>query len=78
MEDQLHREGFGDALRRDVVMGRTDAAGGEDVVERAPHLVDRADNGVAIVGDHPHFLEADARLVQPLGEKGDVLVLHAP
>ena len=44
-------EGLGDAVGGDVVMGRTDAAGGEDVVELPAHLVDRGDDGRLDVGD---------------------------
>ena len=44
VQDQLHAECVGDALRGDVVMGRADPAGGKDIIEAAPHLVDRGDD----------------------------------
>ena len=39
----------------DVVVGRSDAAGGEHVVVLGAHLVDRVDDGVLGIGDHPRL-----------------------
>ena len=77
MEAELDAERLGDAGRGDVVVGRADAAGGEDVVVLRPAGVDRLDDvGLGIRHD-AHLAHLDAGLVQRLGEEGEVRVLGA-
>ncbi len=78
MAHQLAAERLGDRFRRDVVMGRADPAGGEDIVVLRPHGVDGIDDLVLNVGHHARFGEADAGLVVQLGgDIGEVGVLNA-
>ena len=70
-----HAEGLGDGIRRDVVVGRADAARGEDVVVAGAERVERGDDVVLDVGDDPDLAEIDADIGQVLGDIADVLVL---
>ena len=71
-------EGLGDAIGGDVVVGRADAAGGEDVGVAVAQRVERIDDRRLLVADHAHLPEVDAERGQVLGDIADVLVLGAP
>ena len=70
-------ERLGHAFGGDVVMGRPDAAGGEDIGVCFAQRVEGLDDGVLVVGHHPHFLEIDADGGEIVGDEADVLVLGA-
>ena len=72
-----HAERDGDRLRGDVVMRRTDAAGGEDIVVPRAQRVDGRNDLRLDVGHDAHLPQLDADLVQPVAEEGDVPVLGA-
>ena len=72
-----HAERLGDAVGGDVVMGRADAAGGEDIGVAAAQRIERIDDRRLLVADHPHFHEVDAERGQIFGDVADVLVLGA-
>ena len=61
----------------DVVMGRADAAGGEDIGVARAQRIDRRDDRLLVVGDHPHFLQVDADGGEIVGDVADILVLGA-
>ena len=73
-----HAERLGDRVRRDVVMRRPDAAGGEHIGVAAAQRVERRDDLVLLVRHHPHLLQVDADIGEVLGDVADVLVLGAP
>ena len=75
--DHGQAERPGHRVDGDVVVGRADAAGGEQVVVRGPERVDRLDDALLDVGHHAHFGEADALDLQPARDLGDVLVVGA-
>ena len=54
---------IGNALRGDVVMGRANSAGREDVIEGGPHLVNRRHDHAGVVRDHPGVAQPDAEFV---------------
>src|SRR3546814_4704123 len=62
--DERPAESLGDAIGGDVVVGRPDATGGEDIVEVPPHFVQRVDDGRLDVGDDPRLGQSDAEPVQ--------------
>ena len=70
-----HAERLGDAFRRDVVMRRPDAAGGEKVIELGAQLVDRRDDRRLDIGNDPRFAQGHADLVQALRYVGQIRVL---
>ena len=70
-------ERLGDAVGGDVVVGRADAPGGEDVVELGPHLVQGGDDRLLDIGHHPAFHQPHAQLVQLEGQELQVGVLGA-
>ena len=71
-------ERLGDAVGGDVVMGRPDAAGGEDVGVALAQRVQGGDDLGLLVGDDADFLEVDPDIGQVFGDKADVLVLGPP
>ena len=73
-----HAEGLGDGVGGDVVVGRADAAGGEDVGVAGAERVDRRDDLRLDIGHDPDFAEVDADVGQVLGDVADVLVLGPP
>ena len=75
VEVDRHAERLGDAIGGDVVVGRADAAGGEDIGVGRAQRVERGDDRGLVVGDHPHFLEVDADRGEVFGDVADVLVL---
>src|SRR5437879_4850699 len=66
---------LGDAVGGDVVMGRPDAAGGEDVIVTMPQCIQGGDDVVLIVGDDPDFLQVYADIGQIFRDEADILVL---
>ena len=70
-----HAERLGDALGGDVVVGRTDAAGGEHVGVAGAQRVERGDDLRLLVGDDAHLVQVDADAGQVFGDVADVLVL---
>ncbi len=72
-----HAEGAGNGIGGDVVVGRTDAAGGEDVGVARAQRIDRGDDLVLLVGDDAHLLQVDADRRHDVGEVADVAVLGA-
>ena len=54
-------ERFGDAVGGDVVMGRADAAGGEDIVVAVAQRIQRRDDVGLLVGDDADFLRGRSR-----------------
>src|SRR6185312_4995362 len=72
---ERHAEGLGDAVGGDVVVRRTDAAGGEDVSISAAQRVKRGDDRRLVVGDDAHLLQVDADGGAVVGDVADVLVL---
>src|SRR3546814_17787811 len=68
--DERPAESLGDAIGGDVVVGRPDATGGEDIVEVQPHFVQRVDDGRLAVGDDQRLGQSDAGPVQPLADEG--------
>ena len=77
MNDERDAKRRRDALGRDVVMRRADAAGRQDVIEFAPDLVDGRDDRRGIVGDDSRLAQPHAGLVETLGEKPQIRVLDA-
>ena len=71
-------EGLGDAVRRDVVVGRADAAGGEQIGVALAQGVDRGDDLGLDVRHDPDLPQVDPDTGQVLGDVADVLVLGAP
>jgi hypothetical protein len=72
-----HTERLGDASGGDVIMGRPDPAGGEDIGAAMPERIQCVDDRSLLVADHPDLLEVDADGGQILRDIADVLVLGA-
>jgi hypothetical protein len=70
-------EGLGDRVGGDVVMRRADAAGGEDIVELLPHLVDGGHDRGLDVGDDAAFPDLHAQYAEFGGEILDVGIARA-
>ncbi len=66
MQHQVER--LGDAAGGDVVVRRTDAAGGEQIGVALAQRIHRGDDVGLDVGDHPHLHEPDAELGQLAGQ----------
>ena len=62
-------------VRGDVVMGRADAAGGEDVGVAVSQCIEGGDDVGLVVGDDAHLLQVDADIGQIFGDEADILVL---
>ncbi len=71
-------ERLGDGIAGDVVMGRPDAAGGEDVVVAMAQRIQRRDDVGLVVGDDADLLEIDPDIGQVFRDEADVLVLGPP
>ena len=71
-------EGVRHAVRGDVVVGGSDAAGGEDVVVARAQCIERGGDVLGVVRHHPCLLQPDPHLAEPLAQEGEVLVLGAP
>src|SRR3546814_4174071 len=60
--DERPAESLGDAIGGDVVVGRPDATGGEDIVEVPPHFVQRVDDGRLRSEEHTSELQSLMRI----------------
>src|SRR5258708_30782371 len=78
MIGMAYAEGLVDRIGGDVVVRGADAAGGEDVVELPPHLVDGGHDGGLDVGDDAAFHDPHAQRPKLGGEITDVGVPRAP
>jgi hypothetical protein len=76
MADQRHAKSSGNALRGDVVMGRPDAAGREDMIVTAAQRIDRADDLIRNIGDDPRLAELDPQRRHALGQIVEVHILR--
>ena len=72
-----HAERLSDRVGGDVVVGRADAAGGEDVSVAGAQRVERGDDLRLLVGNDADFLQIDADGGELFGDIADVLVLGA-
>ncbi len=61
--------------RCNIIMGRTYAARGKDIVELCPAFIDRLDDRGFDIGNHPRFCQANAKLVQLLRQIRQILVM---
>ncbi len=77
IEVDRHIESLGDRIGSDVIVGRTDATGGEQVVVTVAQHIDGGDDFHLVVGDNASLLELDAEPGKMLGKEADVLVLGA-
>ena len=68
-------EGRGHRIGGDVVMGRADAAGGEDVGVAGAQRIQRRDDLLVDIGDDADLAQVDADIGQVLGDVADILVL---
>src|SRR6266403_2155919 len=68
----------GASIAGDVVMGRPDAAGGEDVGVAMAQRIQRRDDVGLVVGDDADLLEIDPDIGQVFRDEADVLVLGPP
>src|SRR5690349_24489892 len=68
-------EGFCHAVGGNVVMGRTNAAGGKDVGVTLSQCINGRDDVGLVVGNDADFLQVDTDIGQVLGNEADVLVL---
>ena len=55
-----YAERLGDAVGRDVVMGRPDAASGENIRVARAQRIERVNDGSLLVANNAHFAEIDA------------------
>ena len=78
MNHDRHTECRGDGVNGDVVVGRADAAGGEQIIVARAERVDRLDDPLGDVGDDAHLGQPDALDVEPGRELRDVPVLRPP
>uniref|UniRef100_A0A0N5A4R8 LigA n=1 Tax=Parastrongyloides trichosuri TaxID=131310 RepID=A0A0N5A4R8_PARTI len=72
-----HAEDRADGVGGDVVMGRADAAGGEDIVVRGAQGVQGRDDLVLTVADHPGLHQIDAQRGQKAGQGVHIAVTGA-
>jgi len=78
VDDHRDAKGGRDRIHGDVVVRRSDAARREDIVVERPQRVDGDHDRLLLIRDDADLGEADALLVQPARDLGDVLVLGAP
>jgi hypothetical protein len=74
----VHAERGGHSVGGLVVMGRADAAGGEDVIVFRPQLVQGGDDLTGRIGNDPRLRHLHAERGQELGDGLQVHVLGAP
>ena len=72
-----HAKSRGDAFAGDVVVSRTDAAGGKNMVEAGAHFIDGGDDGVRHVRDNANFPHWNTEFAQTFRKEIDVNVLGA-
>src|SRR5688572_21029758 len=77
VDADLDPESLGDGVGGDVVMGGADAAGGDDVIELHPALVDRVDDRVFDIGNDASLAQPHADLVQVHRQERQIGVLGA-
>lgn len=70
-------ESHGYCISGDVVMGRADAAGGEDIIIAGAQRIQRFDDCMLLVGDDAHFLQVYSGHGEHIREVPDILVLGA-
>ncbi len=75
MDHDRHIERRGDRIDGDVVVGRPDPAGREQIIVAGAERIDRLDDALLVVGDDPHLGQPDALVVEPGRELRDILVL---
>jgi hypothetical protein len=75
MDDDGPAERRGDGIDGDVVMGRADPAGGEQIIVLGAERVHRRRDPFDHVGDHPDLVQPDALEVEPAADLGDIAVL---
>lgn len=71
-------KGVTDGIERDVVMGRSNAPSGADVVESASESPDFFGEECSLIPDDHHFRQLRSEGTEPLHEEGDVRFLDAP
>src|SRR4029077_3797516 len=74
---QRDAERFGDTFGGDVVMGRADSAGREQIGVTRPQSVHRGNDRRLLVGDDADFFQIDADVGQKVGDVADILILGA-
>jgi hypothetical protein len=77
VDDYADTQRLGDGVHGDVVVSRTDPAGGEHIIVARSQRVHRLDDRGGHVRHHAHFDEADALDAQPSRDLRDVLVVSA-
>ena len=78
MDHHGHAKGRGHRIDSDIVMGRPDPAGREQIVVLCPQLVHCLADPRMIIGNDTHFAEPNPLLIQPNCKLSDVFVLRAP
>ena len=73
--DQFLTESLGHTAGGDVVMGRADAAGREDIVIFGPAGIERLNDFTLDISHHAGFTHLDAELVQLCAEEWQVCIL---
>ena len=61
-----------DAVGGDVVMGRADSSGGENIRKPVAQGVDRCHDLILGIAHHPHLLQTDAKICQTLRKEDDI------
>ena len=77
MDDHRDAESRRDRIDGDVVVGRADPAGREQIIVRGAKQIDRLANPLLVIGHDPHLRQPDALIVQPGRDLRDILVLGA-
>src|SRR3546814_20963288 len=77
MDDHPDPQRLRHRVDSDVVVGRADAAGGEDIIVARPQRVQRVDDLVLDVGNDAHFAQANTLHVEPGRDLRDIPVLGA-
>jgi hypothetical protein len=72
-----HSKRLGHAVSGYVVIGRPNAASGEDIGVAMPERIDRVNDRRLFVADYPHFQEIHAERGQIFRDITDILVLGA-
>src|SRR3546814_2415102 len=75
MDHNIHTNRSRDGIHRDVIMGRTNAAGREEIIVAPAQDVHRFHNGLPIVSDDADLLQPDALDIQPKRDLGNIPVL---
>ncbi len=68
---------LGDRIHGDIVVGRTDPAGGEQVIVAGAQGVDRLDDRGGLIADDADFPQPNALHAEPAGDLGNILVMGA-